>query len=445
MTEGHHAPCEKEDGLKNNASTSTKSKPFISGALLKNNQLLGPFSDPIQWLLIKYKDSINIENGLIYCKSSELELFRSVDIAKHPKEQNVDIVFQNGSFYFRLNQDIDSSLCKLLAWFSEELSSKLPCPMMATLNGSKRYYCSFCNQVFIYPNPVVIHVLLECSKRQEIFLNHKKTIFSLVKSDRSNSLATKKRGFDIDSLVNDDDKVQNESTKKAKSETEIKSAFRTPLLPSHSLQLDSVSSALLTSMASNISSSVSNQSPYSISTVPSAFRRVNKVTESGGDVIVNNSNQLDLSSLNTLYSINSINYSYGPPLLFPTQSNFVSNFSNSLISSTSSSVSTGLTSSSTSSSSSGSPNSSKQAISPSLLPFLPPSLAALSFPQTNWCAKCNSTFRMTSDLVYHMRSHHKKELFTNPMKKKREEKLRCNICGETFRERHHLTRHMTSH
>lgn len=52
---------------------------------------------------------------------------------------------------------------------------------------------------------------------------------------------------------------------------------------------------------------------------------------------------------------------------------------------------------------------------------------------------------MTSDLVYHMRSHHKSSAAADPVKKKREEKLRCNICGESFRERHHLTRHMTSH
>ena len=61
----------------------------------------------------------------------------------------------------------------------------------------------------------------------------------------------------------------------------------------------------------------------------------------------------------------------------------------------------------------------------------------------NWCAKCNASFRMTSDLVYHMRSHHKREF--DPMKRKREEKLQCNVCQETFKERHHLTRHMTSH
>lgn len=76
---------------------------------------------------------------------------------------------------------------------------------------------------------------------------------------------------------------------------------------------------------------------------------------------------------------------------------------------------------------------------PAPAPVLP-NLANLA---SNWCAKCNATFRMTSDLVYHMRSHHKSNV--DPMRKKREDKLRCNICGETFRERHHLTRHMTSH
>ena len=61
----------------------------------------------------------------------------------------------------------------------------------------------------------------------------------------------------------------------------------------------------------------------------------------------------------------------------------------------------------------------------------------------NWCAKCNATFRMTSDLVYHMRSHHKEE--THKTKVKPMEKLRCDVCGDRFKERHHLTRHMTSH
>ena len=86
------------------------------------------------------------------------------------------------------------------------------------------------------------------------------------------------------------------------------------------------------------------------------------------------------------------------------------------------------------------------------IPFIPPSPVAAMIPNAlntlnmasqNVCAKCNLSFRMTSDLVYHMRSQHKRE--PDPHKKRRNDRLKCSICGETFRERHHLTRHMTAH
>lgn len=77
--------------------------------------------------------------------------------------------------------------------------------------------------------------------------------------------------------------------------------------------------------------------------------------------------------------------------------------------------------------------------------LLPASLAALTLPAQNVCAKCNLSFRMTSDLVYHMRSHHKNETLGESSRRRREEKLRCPVCDESFRERHHLTRHMTAH
>jgi PR domain zinc finger protein 8 len=77
--------------------------------------------------------------------------------------------------------------------------------------------------------------------------------------------------------------------------------------------------------------------------------------------------------------------------------------------------------------------------------LLPTTLGALSLPAQNVCAKCNISFRMTSDLVYHMRSHHKNENTHDPNRRKREEKLKCPVCSESFRERHHLTRHMTAH
>lgn len=82
----------------------------------------------------------------------------------------------------------------------------------------------------------------------------------------------------------------------------------------------------------------------------------------------------------------------------------------------------------------------------SSLTLLPPTLSSLGVSVQNWCAKCNLSFRMTSDLVFHMRSHHKKEFAAEAQgRRRREEKLTCPICHEYFRERHHLSRHMTSH
>nr|XP_020498619.1 PR domain zinc finger protein 8-like [Labrus bergylta] len=82
----------------------------------------------------------------------------------------------------------------------------------------------------------------------------------------------------------------------------------------------------------------------------------------------------------------------------------------------------------------------------SSLTILPPTYTSYGVSVQNWCAKCNLSFRMTSDLVFHMRSHHKKEFAAeSQVRRRREEKLTCPICHEYFRERHHLSRHMTSH
>ncbi|CAH8582100.1 unnamed protein product [Dicrocoelium dendriticum] len=116
----------------------------------------------------------------------------------------------------------------------------------------------------------------------------------------------------------------------------------------------------------------------------------------------------------------------------------------------------------------------------------------------NWCARCSTTFRLTSDLVQHMRTHHNSGV-TTVRKRSRSncksallqhasddieeptgtkkcspqsglsihchtaekpettiattgelgvmltDHFTCGMCSETFRERHHLTRHMSSH
>nr|XP_044993725.1 zinc finger protein 488 [Jaculus jaculus]XP_044993726.1 zinc finger protein 488 [Jaculus jaculus]XP_044993727.1 zinc finger protein 488 [Jaculus jaculus] len=79
--------------------------------------------------------------------------------------------------------------------------------------------------------------------------------------------------------------------------------------------------------------------------------------------------------------------------------------------------------------------------------LLPPTLSSLGLSTQNWCAKCSLAFRLTADLVFHMRSHHKRESAgPDPhSRKRRAEALTCPVCHEYFRERHHLSRHMTSH
>ncbi|KAG9471965.1 hypothetical protein GDO78_021957 [Eleutherodactylus coqui] len=77
---------------------------------------------------------------------------------------------------------------------------------------------------------------------------------------------------------------------------------------------------------------------------------------------------------------------------------------------------------------------------------LPPTFTTLGSTAQIWCAKCKLSFRMTSDLVLHMRLRHKKEAGVETQgKRPRELQLSCPVCYAYFRERHHLSRHMISH
>lgn len=50
---------------------------------------------------------------------------------------------------------------------------------------------------------------------------------------------------------------------------------------------------------------------------------------------------------------------------------------------------------------------------PDLTTFMPSLAALATYPMFNWCAKCNASFRVTSELVHHMRTHHKKRKIAN--------------------------------
>ncbi|KAG8538546.1 hypothetical protein GDO81_022456 [Engystomops pustulosus] len=77
---------------------------------------------------------------------------------------------------------------------------------------------------------------------------------------------------------------------------------------------------------------------------------------------------------------------------------------------------------------------------------LPSTFTTLGSTAQIWCAKCKLSFRMTSDLVLHMRLRHKKDPGVETQSRRpRELQLTCPVCYAYFRERHHLSRHMTSH
>lgn len=154
-----------------------------------NGQLFGPFSDPIQWLAIRQQQQSsstcktnlpkeitnNLDNDLV-------DLFASIQMANGVDEQNMEIIVNKNKFYFRAMHDIEQKRedvddddddknveikndknKKLFAWFSSELSGKLPTPGVSLINGNKRYFCTKCNQVFIYPNPAILHILFACT------------------------------------------------------------------------------------------------------------------------------------------------------------------------------------------------------------------------------------------------------------------------------------------
>ncbi|CAG0885495.1 unnamed protein product [Cyprideis torosa] len=129
-----------------------------------------------------------------------------------------------------------------------------------------------------------------------------------------------------------------------------------------------------------------------------------------------------------------------PPLLDPTALLKIST-SSSVIAPPSHSPGDDAGDAPTPASSSASETSPKE-VAPVAFPSFSSALACFTLTAQNTCAECSLTFRMTSDLVYHMRTHH---MSTKRPAKRRDEKLKCPICFETFRERHHLTRHMTAH
>ncbi|KAK3092137.1 hypothetical protein FSP39_025507 [Pinctada imbricata] len=438
--------------------------------------IFGPFSiqntrfDVTHYIGIHTTDRLN-RNGLLKVspiQSPGLEWLTLIQPARNEDEQNMEAYIKNGNIFYRTLRIIKADE-ELLVWYSKDLCQHMNIPDVRRLTDVDRehYVCNFCGDTFEHVFPLRAHIRFKCEassfhKGLEAFNNNSAKLMTTP----CNLSMDRKRRYDESLSITSPRIFTKES--------------RDRLNPSSS------EVPLKLSPSTDINSNTKSSYDFPTEATSSAFRRVEKypVTSTGPTVHKLNCETSPMAQVsstnqseNTICKVSSGRPTpgdrYGLSLVIPGGSGTLPNVPNDAKIPIRETL--------------GGPrfNHPFTAIAETMInslesfqmdptnhvlfserfnagvPFMkttnpmvekilhhssPTSLnmpiQAMNLAQ-NWCAKCNASFRMTSDLVYHMRSHHKREF--DPVKKKRDDKLKCNICNETFRERHHLTRHMTSH
>lgn len=404
-------------------------EPITKGTLLGPLSLSPTSVDPLALLAWRCQDQFPDTRHVIkvYPRDQDNEWLIHVQSARDSEEQNLEVIVKSGHLYYRAIRDISAEE-ELFVWFGEDLNDILQLPMIpsTTVDGNKRYYCILCQKLFKYPNSVISHLLYRCERRNLPPV-----------METSTKTRTKVKSFDIASLTTTENDVRPAKRLMTDSSAPIKyddcpqqmdvssNSFKIPALGSESNNLSAFkkvdkshsfnifprlpSDVLPTTTSYPLPPYPAPSSPQDSTTLVTSLTSAFVPAHLGEPLDKVKVRYESRALIPAPFSSRSSNLHLPYSKPFPSP---VDNFTNKTLPS-------------------------------ALLSFLPPSLAALTLPAQNWCAKCNASFRMTSDLVYHMRSHHKRE--ADATKQRREEKLKCNICNETFRERHHLTRHMTSH
>ncbi|KAJ8380487.1 hypothetical protein SKAU_G00012650 [Synaphobranchus kaupii] len=461
--------------------------------------------DSIAFVALKSTDKrtapyiFRVDTSAANSSSEGLMWLRLVQSARDKDEQNLEAYVKNGQLFYRSLRRIEKDE-ELLVWYGKDLIELL---LLSTgrgqgkNKGSPPYLCPDCNQRFQFEFPFLAHLRFRCTKRlqsmagadedskdngEHVDLTPARSSPKLGRSEGYSNSQEGKPSTDFHNLARDlennrtsppsdkEAEIRSESTNKRKFSEHYRGAYgleenRRTFSPSSPGPAEGKRSAFtevkksppnLKHSTKNLSSNVENKDGGKPSGGPAEkhlnIRQVLSETQpqsrmegsSVGSAFTSVPQQIGGSERKSAFSQPTRTFSHLSPLVMTPK----------LLPTVDCHPAIGDTLSSSrlyqadqlAAKLQGSELGSSCPV-PGGLPKQSPFLYATTFlAKDNWCAKCNASFRMTSDLVYHMRSHHKKEYAMEPLvKRRREEKLKCPICNESFRERHHLSRHMTSH
>ncbi|KAM4607466.1 zinc finger protein 488 [Polymixia lowei] len=431
-----------------------------------------------------------------------LSWLRLVQAARNREEQNTEAYLKAGQLYVRTTRDIRQEE-ELLVWYDQELSHLLGFTEMATRGPTEEFKCARCNQVFKNEYPFLAHCRFLCvqvksdtwsreayeQKHMEIKRQHRVTDFHNIARD----LEHKKSSNNEDAVIS--------SKKRKYEETVYPKGRKSVLLEKTNISNDNNITQLtrdydqtaLDASASILKLRADRFKTDHLESKNSAFAEVRETKgsfthgkerttelesgtgESSGvhsssafSLVMSNGQREQKSafckpskrtspseSIAQLSAASTAHSNHLEEMADAFTSKTVAGYSNLMASNILNGELQGAQTMPTQVTISSafhyapehwSRNVGAQLQNTSSLTILPPTFTSFGVSVQNWCAKCNLSFRMTSDLVFHMRSHHKKEFAAeSQVRRRREEKLTCPICHEYFRERHHLSRHMTSH
>lgn len=403
-----------------------------------------------------------------------------VQSARHSEEQNLEAYCEQGKMFYVACKYVPAN-CELFVWYEEQYAKLFGVPQLEEdckksennfsfealrqffgILSDNLYRCSRCEESFIYPNCLRAHMKFKC-KQRNLKCNQSRSeekpchLLSIFQNDvlfnplqtsycQDTFKSTNKRKLTEQENHEVNKKVCDRQARSVPEETHdvFQKCFANELTE---LTESSSSSSSGTGQISDIITGISS------SILPPTEDHVSMMHQHALMFFQNFQPQLR-NPLSSLEMVNFLNNSsaftiINSPTIFVNQpNNLISKYQSHLLTPFQGDISFRGHESSTffdvqrDALFQDRKLTSHSLIEPQISPPLPSTFAALNLTQ-NWCAKCNTSFRMTSDLVYHMRSHHKRDF--DPVKKRKDDKLKCEVCGESFRERHHLTRHMTSH